>query len=309
MHAYRTHTCNDLRTANVGSEVKLSGRVHRVRDHGGVPQSGIAVYVLQDCYDEFEQPSVCVIGQAVTDAAGAYRIGSLGIGLWLPQIIKQLGLETSLVGTFEFRVRKDMKLKWPRAETPTHFITMGFDPDINKAMRIAVEEAVVERRIDLGLAVNPRPHPSLTIVRLFEDAMDLFVEASMAPVATNADDETSLARATEMLRRGPLVYAGRIVQCQILADRLANAHMLPDRTLSCGDLELVKSLALAGVGVAMLPRRVAAYGQEGKLLRLHPRLPFIPDVISLIYRADMHRTRAAMRLKDALVAYGKTLAE
>lgn len=51
-----------------------------VRDHGGVPQSGIAVYVLQDCYDEFEQPSVCVIGQAVTDAAGAYRIGSLGIG-------------------------------------------------------------------------------------------------------------------------------------------------------------------------------------------------------------------------------------
>lgn len=56
--------------------------------------------------------------------------------------VDQTGLETSLVGTFEFRVRKDMKLKWPRAETPTHFITMGFDPDINKAMRIAVEEAV-----------------------------------------------------------------------------------------------------------------------------------------------------------------------
>jgi aspartyl-tRNA synthetase len=34
MHAYRTHTCNDLRTAQVGQEVKLSGWVHRVRDHG-----------------------------------------------------------------------------------------------------------------------------------------------------------------------------------------------------------------------------------------------------------------------------------
>jgi aspartyl-tRNA synthetase len=34
MHAYRTHTCNQLRAADTGSEVKLSGWVHRVRDHG-----------------------------------------------------------------------------------------------------------------------------------------------------------------------------------------------------------------------------------------------------------------------------------
>ena len=34
MHAYCTHTCNQLRAADVGSEVKLSGWVHRVRDHG-----------------------------------------------------------------------------------------------------------------------------------------------------------------------------------------------------------------------------------------------------------------------------------
>ena len=36
MHAYRSHTCADLRTAHVGAEVRLSGWVHRVRDHGGV---------------------------------------------------------------------------------------------------------------------------------------------------------------------------------------------------------------------------------------------------------------------------------
>lgn len=39
-------------------------------------------------------------------------------------------------------VRKDMKLEWPRAETRTHWITMGFDEDLNKAMVIAVREAV-----------------------------------------------------------------------------------------------------------------------------------------------------------------------
>ena len=36
MHAYRSHTCADLRTADVGADVRLSGWVHRVRDHGGV---------------------------------------------------------------------------------------------------------------------------------------------------------------------------------------------------------------------------------------------------------------------------------
>lgn len=51
-------------------------------------------------------------------------------------------LETSLTGEFRFVVRKDMKLKWPRAETPTHWIAMGLDPDLNHATRLAVEEAV-----------------------------------------------------------------------------------------------------------------------------------------------------------------------
>ena len=36
MHAYRSHTCAELNTAHVGQTVRLSGWVHRVRDHGGV---------------------------------------------------------------------------------------------------------------------------------------------------------------------------------------------------------------------------------------------------------------------------------
>ena len=36
MHAYRSHTCADLSKKNVGDKVRLSGWVHRVRDHGGI---------------------------------------------------------------------------------------------------------------------------------------------------------------------------------------------------------------------------------------------------------------------------------
>jgi len=51
-------------------------------------------------------------------------------------------LETSLTGVFQFVVRKDMHLKWPRAETPTHYITMGLDPDLTQAARLAALETI-----------------------------------------------------------------------------------------------------------------------------------------------------------------------
>jgi acetamidase/formamidase len=51
-------------------------------------------------------------------------------------------LETSLTGTVQFIVRKDLKIDYPRAETPTHYITMGFDDDLSEATRIAVRQMI-----------------------------------------------------------------------------------------------------------------------------------------------------------------------
>jgi acetamidase/formamidase len=51
-------------------------------------------------------------------------------------------LETSLVGTFRLIVRKDMHLRWPRAETPAHFITMGLHEDLNEAAKMALREMI-----------------------------------------------------------------------------------------------------------------------------------------------------------------------
>ncbi len=51
-------------------------------------------------------------------------------------------LETSLRGTFEIQVRKGQRLRWPRAETPTHYISMGLHEDLDEATRLATREMV-----------------------------------------------------------------------------------------------------------------------------------------------------------------------
>ena len=51
-------------------------------------------------------------------------------------------LETSLRGTFELRLHKGRRLRWPRAETPTHYISMGLNEDLDEATRLAVRELV-----------------------------------------------------------------------------------------------------------------------------------------------------------------------
>ncbi len=60
-------------------------------------------------------------------------------------------METALTGTFQFVVRKDMHLRWPRAETPTHYIVMGLHEDLTEAAKLAVREAVDFLTTEKGL--------------------------------------------------------------------------------------------------------------------------------------------------------------
>jgi acetamidase/formamidase len=56
--------------------------------------------------------------------------------------VDQTAIETSLRGRIQLTVRKDMKLKWPRAETATDYISMGTDPDLAVATKTAIQEMV-----------------------------------------------------------------------------------------------------------------------------------------------------------------------
>ena len=56
--------------------------------------------------------------------------------------VDQTAIETDLEGRIQVIVHKDMKLEWPRAETPTHWITMGTDTSLVVATKTAIREMV-----------------------------------------------------------------------------------------------------------------------------------------------------------------------
>jgi acetamidase/formamidase len=51
-------------------------------------------------------------------------------------------LETYLTGTFRFIIHKDKHLIWPRAETSTHYISMGFSKDLKEATELALRDMI-----------------------------------------------------------------------------------------------------------------------------------------------------------------------
>ena len=56
--------------------------------------------------------------------------------------VDQTAIETSLRGRVRLTVRKGMTLAWPRAETPTHFISMATDTDLTVATKTAIQEMI-----------------------------------------------------------------------------------------------------------------------------------------------------------------------
>jgi acetamidase/formamidase len=77
-------------------------------------------------------------------------------------------VETSLRGEIQVVLHKDLQLEWPRAETPTHYITMGLDTDLDEAARLAAAEMLDFLEETKGL-------DRATAILLSSAAMDLVV--------------------------------------------------------------------------------------------------------------------------------------
>ena len=94
----------------------------------------------------------------VGDGHGVQGNGEVGLS----------AMETSLRGEIQVVVHKGMRTLWPRAETPTHYMTMGLHQDLNEAARIATREM-------LNFIVATKRLPRDDVYMLLSAAMDLHV--------------------------------------------------------------------------------------------------------------------------------------
>jgi acetamidase/formamidase len=77
-------------------------------------------------------------------------------------------IETSLKGEIQIVLHKGMRITWPRAETPTHYMTMGLHEDLNQAAKIATREM-------LNFIAETKGMPRDDVYMLLSAAMDLQV--------------------------------------------------------------------------------------------------------------------------------------
>jgi DNA-binding transcriptional LysR family regulator len=160
-----------------------------------------------------------------------------------------------------------------------------------------VERELTAGRVDLALIVNPRQHPDLVIVPVFEDSVELF---HTLPGKRAVD-------AAQLLGSLPLIYVPELTQSQEILVQLPKRRIKPSRLLPCSSLELVKSLVLDEVGVGILPRRVAEHGTRKRLHSLSPPLPLYRDQIALVRRYDVPLTAAIRVVIDQLSAHCKSI--
>jgi molybdate transport repressor ModE-like protein len=171
----------------------------------------------------------------------------------------------------------------------------GIDVRLHNAPSALVREAVIDGTVHYGVVVNAVPHPDLVMVPVCHDVIE--VVASPRVVREHG------AACVEHL---PCFMIARPPFDEVL-QQLAALEIRPSRVVLCGDLELVKTLTLAEVGVGILPRRVASYGHPGALVPIDPTWPRFDDTISVLRRADLPRTRAGAVVWEALLGHGRSL--
>ncbi len=163
-----------------------------------------------------------------------------------------------------------------------------------------VEQAVVERRLDIGLVVNPERHPDCVVQELFSDRVGFVASAALT--------RRTRCPAHELVGRVPLIHVPVLRQTQHLLAALAASNVRPPSQLTCSSMELVKSLVLDGVGIGILPYRVASHGvSAGRLVHLGEALGVFDDVITLVRRYDLPMTAGARVLLDELREHGASM--
>ncbi len=148
---------------------------------------------------------------------------------------------------------------------------------LEHALSRHITDDVIGHKLDFGLVVNPVPHPDLVIVDLYKDEVGYW-KLKKGKVASDV-----------------LIYDPDLGQVQEVLGK--KSKLAFKRQITSSSLEVIKSLCLAGAGVAILPQRVLA---DDIALVENLGLPGVSDRHCLVYRVDRLQGEAPKTLARAI---------
>ena len=138
-----------------------------------------------------------------------------------------------------------------------------------------ITEQVISRGCDLGLVINPIPHPDLVIHKLLTDEVTLFKHPAY--------------------KGNVLILDPEIKQSQALLKNMRKAFDYK-REIHSSSLEVIRQLCESKAGMAILPTRVAALSDKIKAVA---NVPTFKDELALIYRVER---RTEQSFKELVIA-------
>lgn len=184
------------------------------------------------------------------------------------------------------------------AYTLPHFVQplMANYPGISLELRHGpsrhMTEDVISDRIDIALVINPIKHPDLVILELFTNKVGLWRHRDATHLCDLEHSECVLLHAPSM------------PQAKHITRSLRREKMLPSRVTTSEDLSVLKALALAGAGIAILPSAVV--GQSSQLVAERLDL-FCLDVVALIFKPQL--AAGGKTIVNTIKSYKEQMAE
>ncbi|MEZ4813753.1 MAG: LysR family transcriptional regulator [Bdellovibrionota bacterium] len=140
-------------------------------------------------------------------------------------------------------------------------------------------EKVISFELDAALVINPIRHPDLVLTELGTDEVSFYVSPKCS---------------TE--RKKILICDLDLNQSHDLVKKATQKGLIFDRILESKSLEWISEACADGLGVALLPSRVAKRDPTKKLKLLSPKSPVYKDKLFLAYRADHLKSPASKKI-------------
>lgn len=137
-----------------------------------------------------------------------------------------------------------------------------------------ITEQVISWKIDFGIVVNPKPHLDLVIKELCKDKVTLFSDGK---------------------KHDSLIFDPNLKQTESIMKKLKKDQAM--RAITSENLEVIAKLASLGVGIGVLPERVARQWPNLKPLK---DAPSYNDRICLIYRKEKQKSLSSKTIIAAI---------